>query len=100
MTLSDATAPGPASTQLIQLIWGFMASQALHVAAKLEIFNALRDGPMTVREVAEATGSQELPLRRLLRFLTAIDVVTEDEEGLFSSTALGELLRSDHPQSV
>src|SRR5262245_26530387 len=100
MTPNDAKAPVPAPSQLIQMIWSFMASQALHVAAKLAVFDALRDGPKTVREVAQATGSQELPLRRLLRFLTAIDVVTEDEKGLFSSTTLGELLRSDHPQSV
>jgi O-methyltransferase domain/Dimerisation domain len=100
MTPSDAKAPLPAPSQLIQMIWGFMASQALHVAAKLGVFDELRDGPKTVREVAEASDSQELPLRRLLRFLTAIDLVTEDEKGRFSSTALGALLRSDHPQSV
>lgn len=100
MTPSDTRAPAPGSSQLIQLISGFMASQALHVAAKLAVFDVLRDGPKTVREIAEASDSQEIPLRRLLRFLTTLDIVTEDEQGRFSSTALGELLRSDHPQSV
>jgi O-methyltransferase/methyltransferase family protein len=100
MTPSETEASEPASSQLIQLTWGFMASQAFHVAAKLAVFDVLRDGPKTVREVAEATDSQEIPLRRLLRFLTTLDVVTEDEKGRFSSTTLGALLRSDHPQSV
>jgi DNA-binding IclR family transcriptional regulator len=72
------------------MIWGFMASQALHVAAKLAVFDELRGGPKTIREVAEATDSQEIPLRRLLRFLTTIDVVTQDEKGRFSSTAQGD----------
>jgi O-methyltransferase domain/Dimerisation domain len=100
MIPSDAKVSGPAPSQLIQLIWGFMASQAIHVAAKLAVFDALKDGPRTVLEVAEATDSQERPLRRLLQFLTTLDIVTEDEEGRFSSTELGELLRSDHPQSI
>src|SRR5215468_1709925 len=100
MTLSEAEASGQVSSQLIQMTWGFMASQALHVAAKLAVFDVLRGGPKTVREVAEATDSQEIPLRRLLRFLTTLELVIEDEEGRFFYTALGALFRSDHPQSV
>jgi hypothetical protein len=100
MTTSDVKVGEPASSQIIQLIWGFMASQALHVAAKLAVFDVLRDGPKSIRELSEASDCQERPLRRLLRFLTTLDVVTEDENGRFSSTALGEFFRSDHPQSV
>lgn len=87
-------------SQVSQLMWGFMATQALHVAAKLAVFDLLRDGPQTARELADASACEEFPLRRLLRFLTAVGILAEDERGRFSSTAHGELLRSDHPQSV
>ena len=100
MDADEAKASAPPAAQVVQLIWGFMASQAIHVAAKLAVFDALRDGPKTSRELADASGSQEPALRRLLRFLTAVDLLTEDKHGRFSATALGGVLRSDHPQSV
>jgi len=100
MVSDEAAAPSRGSSQVIEMIWGFMASQALHVAAKLAVFDVLREGPKTSDEIAVASASQERPLRRLLRFLTAVGILTEDALGRFSSTALGELLRSDHPQSV
>ena len=101
MVPDDAQAIGaPPFPQLIQMIWGFMVSQALHAAAKLAVFDVLRDGPKTAGEVAEATASNEFALRRLLRFLTSVDILREDDRGRFSATPLGAFLRSDHPQSV
>jgi hypothetical protein len=85
---------------IMQMIWGFMVSQALHVAAKLAVFDALQDGPKTGTELAQLTTSQEPALRRLLRLLTSVGVLIEDERGRFSATPLGELLRSDHPESA
>ncbi|MEY4071511.1 MAG: dimerization domain, partial [Candidatus Eisenbacteria bacterium] len=32
---------------VMRLVWGFMVSQAIHVAAKMSIFDRLRDGPRT-----------------------------------------------------
>ncbi|MGH9890980.1 MAG: methyltransferase [bacterium] len=99
VTDEDKVSP-PVHSQVSQLMWGFIATQALHVAAKLAVFDLLRDGPKTAPQLADASACQEFPLRRLLRFLTTVGVLTEDERGRFCSTAYGELLRSDHPQSV
>jgi SAM-dependent methyltransferase len=96
---TQATA-APLATQVMQMIWAFMVSHALHIAAKLAVFDVLRDGAKTAGEVAEATGSHEPSLRRLLRLLTSVDVLAEDERGRFSPTPLGDFLRSDHPQSA
>ncbi len=85
---------------LIQSLWSFVLSQALHVAARLAVFDALRDRARTAGEVAEITSAQEHPLKRLLRFLTSVDVLTEDDRGRFSLTGRGEFFRSDHPQSL
>jgi hypothetical protein len=89
-----------ASHQVIYTIWGFMASQALHAAARLAVFDIVRDGPKTAREIAGRSSSSEPPLLRLLRYLTAIGFLTEDAQGRFSSTPLGALLQADHPQSL
>lgn len=85
---------------VMRLVWGFMVSQAIHVAAKLSIFDRLRDGPRTAVELAEATQCHALALRRLLRLLTTVELLVEDEQGRFSVTPMGDLLRGDHPQSA
>jgi hypothetical protein len=82
------------------MIWGFTVSQAVHVAAKLGIADLLRDRPVTAHEVAAASAANEPALLRLLRALTSIDLLVEDEHGRFAATPTGEFLRSDHPQSL
>lgn len=84
----------------MRLVWGFMVSQAIHVAAKMSSFDLLGDGPRTAVELAETTRCHALALRRLLRLLTTVELLVEDEQGCFSVTPLGELLRADHPQSA
>ncbi|GAC1524691.1 MAG: methyltransferase [Chloroflexota bacterium] len=98
---SQASQDGPfPEAVLYQMLGGFQVSQALSTAAKLAIFDMLRDGPKTSPELVEAVGAHAPSLRRLLRFLTTIDILTEDEQGRFAATLMGELLRSDHPQSA
>jgi hypothetical protein len=93
------TSPPPAAA-LGQLIWGFTVSQALYTAAKLGIADVLRNGPKSPSEIADAVGADELALHRLCRALTTINILTEDAQGGFATTAMGELLSSDHPQSM
>jgi len=101
MVSDDSQAAGSQLvSQVMQLVRGFVVSQAIHVAAKLAIFDEVRDGPKTTDELAAVTQSQAPALRRLLRFLTSVDLLSEDEQGRFSTTALGCLLQSDHPQSA
>ena len=83
-----------------QMIWGFVVTQAVYTAAKLGIADALRNGPQVASEIADVVGANEPSLRRLCRTLTSIDILTEDEYGRFTTTALSELLRLDHPQSM
>ena len=100
MLPTDKPADASAATTHMRLIRGFMASQAVHAAAELGVVDILAGGPQTVGEIAGICGAHELALRRLLRFLTSIDILTEDQSGRFAPTELGALLRADHPQSV
>jgi hypothetical protein len=85
---------------LNQLIWGFANTQAVYVTAKLGIVDTVRSGPQTAQAIADVVGAHEPSLRRLLRALTTIGILVEDQDGRFAATPMGELLRSDHPRSV
>jgi hypothetical protein len=90
---------------LVQLIWAFRASQALHVTATLGIADLLAAGPRTADDLARATGTHPRALYRLLRAVASVGVLTEGPAGegtggLFALTDLGQFLRTDHPRSV
>ncbi len=91
--------PSPAAS-LAALIWSFRVTQALHVAATLGLADLLADGPRSVAALAAATGAHAPTLRRLLRALTTVALLTEDEQGCFATTPLGDHLRADHPRSL
>jgi hypothetical protein len=80
-------------TTLAQLIDGYLTTQLLYVAAKLGVADVLADGPRPGREVAAAVGADPDVLVRVLRGLVLDDVLTEDDDGRFALTALGEGLR-------
>jgi len=82
------------------MVNGYQVSHALSVAASLGLSDLLADGPRTPAELAEATGTHEPTLRRLLRALAAVGVFERQDDGRFALTELGATLRSDVPGSV
>ncbi|MFJ6657096.1 methyltransferase [Streptomyces sp. NPDC091377] len=102
MTTPPSPAPRPttADTQrMAQLLAGFQQSQALHAFAELGVATALLDGPLPLGELADVTATDPDALLRLLRFLSGIDVVSYEPDGVFALTALGATL-ADGPGSV
>jgi cyclopropane fatty-acyl-phospholipid synthase-like methyltransferase len=85
---------------LIEVIGGYMTSQALRLAAELKIADLIHAGTDTSAELAKATGSHEPSLHRFLRMLAAVGIFTEPEPGRFGLSAVGEQLRSDSPDSL
>jgi orsellinic acid C2-O-methyltransferase len=77
-----------------QLIYGFVFSQGMYVAARLGLADVLADGPRTTRELAAATGAHEPSLYRLLRALAFAGLVHQPAPDTFALTEQGELLRS------
>lgn len=82
-------------TELVRLINGFQASQAIHVAATLGLADRLRDGPASAAEIARAAGAHPDALHRLMRVLAGIGVIQSAGADRFALTAMGELLRQD-----
>ena len=94
LAMTSAAARLRDRTELQRLVDGFQASQALHVAATLGVADHLRNGPLTVRQLAFAVNVNETALYRLMRALVSIGVLREEQSG-FALTGVGEFLRSD-----
>ena len=81
--------------ELLRLINGFQASQALQVAATLRLADHLGRGAKTSAELAAATDTHSVALHRLLRALASIGVFQERGDGRFALTETGQFLRND-----
>lgn len=90
----------PPQLALQQMIQGFQVTQCIYVAAKLGIADLLKDGPRTSEELAQATSTHAPSLYRVLRLLTAVDLLIEGETHSFGLTPLGGYLQSGVPGSM
>lgn len=90
----------PPRDALLRMTNAFQASQAIHVAATLGIADLLEDGPRSVDDLAQATGTHAPTLYRLLRALASVGVFAEEPDGQFRSTPLAEYLRTNAPRSL
>src|SRR5262249_35413118 len=90
----------PPTAQLMQMIFAFMTSQAIAVAAKLGVADLLKNDAKSIEELAQATGVQARALYRLLRALASVGIFAEDDTRRFRLTPLAEPLRSDAPDSL
>ena len=79
-----------------ELMRGFMATQALYVAARLGVADELAGGPRPVREIARSAGADPDAVHRFLRALAGEGVFAEVEPGVFRNTPASELLRREN----
>jgi precorrin-6B methylase 2 len=85
----------PPGLQLYQMAIGHYVSRALDLAARLGVADLLGAGPLPAAELAAKTDTNAAALRRVLRLLASVGVFSEEDDGRFALTPLGELLRSD-----
>src|SRR5262244_2335309 len=93
------TAPD-ASIELMRLVTGAWAARLVHTAVELGIADHLAGTPRGIDLLAAQIGAHAPSLARLLRALTALGVLHESEERLYSLTPLGVTLRSNVPGSM
>ncbi|MFC0109686.1 methyltransferase [Kibdelosporangium aridum] len=84
--------------RLLGLMTGAWQTQALAVAASLQIFDHLADSEST-EDLAEKVGAHPDSLLRLLRYLASLGVLRASGDG-YALTSLGELLRTDAQYSL
>jgi hypothetical protein len=85
----------PPANRLLTLMTGAWTTQAIAVAAELELADLLTSHPdATVEELAELTAADADSLGRLLRYLASIGLLSDSGE-TFELTEMGRLLRKD-----
>jgi hypothetical protein len=100
--LNAAVAPQalPPEIQLAQLFMGPFIAQAIYVCAKLAIADLLKEGPVSMADLAIQTGAHERSLYRALRCAASVGVFAETEGKTFVNTPMSELLITDAPNSM
>ena len=94
-------AMNPAADQVMDLIFGRWRSQILSAGTELGVFDHLdKRTAKTAETLAAELDADPTLLYRLLRAQAAIGLLEEDGSRGFVLTDKGELLRSDHPQSL
>ncbi len=63
--------------RIMQLIWGYAPPLILEAAISLHIFDTLEAGPMSIPQVAAATGASERGLRCLMNALVSLDFLSK-----------------------
>lgn len=99
MSEKEPKEPSPREA-LLQIVNGYMISHAIYVLAKLDIPDALADGPMSSEELAGTVDADPRSLHRVLRSVAGVGVLSQDDDGRFALTPMGKLLRSDVESSV
>jgi ubiquinone/menaquinone biosynthesis C-methylase UbiE len=89
-----------ARDSLYWMVSGFRTTQMVRAAATLGVCDELAGGPLEATELASRVGADPGILRRLMRALSSFGVVAEAEDGSFSNTEVGELLRKDAKGSL
>jgi hypothetical protein len=90
----------PPHVRLLGLVAAKWFSQPIYVLAKLNVADLLIDGPRHSADLAAAVGADPDRLRRCLRAAAAVGVFTEDDQGRFGLTDMGQCLRSDQAASL
>ena len=85
---------------LFQMVIGKWISQAIGTVVQIGIPDELRNGARRCGELARKADVSEDGLYRLLRALASVGLFTEGADRRFKLTPMGQLLRSDHPQSA
>ena len=94
--MPTATTPSqtPPDAAFAQLLFGKCISMAISVVAKLRVADLLADGPKSLADLATRTETHAPSLYRILRTLAATGVFTEQADGRFALTPMGEYLRT------
>lgn len=90
----------PPNAILMQMLMGIFQGKAVSAMADLGIADLLEDKAKTAAEVAAALGSDLDSTYRLMRALAGGGVLVEHSGQSFTLSPIGELLRTNHPQSL
>ena len=100
MTNAPAQAPIPPQRVMSQLLFGKQLTASLSALARLGVADHMGETPISAEELAGKVGAHAPSLYRVMRMLASVGVFTEEPQGKFALTPLGETLKSDAPGSM
>ncbi len=86
--------------RLMQFITGHWVAAAVYAAARLKLADLLEGGPKSSDDLAEAVGAHKPSVYRVMRALATLGIFDEIAPKRFQLTEVGDLLRSNHPESM
>ena len=92
--------PGAVRAQLLDMLGGFLRTQALHTVARLGVADIVGERPVPIEEIATRVGAEPSALLRVMRLLASLGVFSEAAPGAFVATPLSDGLREDRPYSI
>jgi len=84
----------PPQQQVLGFLYAKWAIGALRAAVEVKVPDALADGPKSIVEISQATGTQPDPLYRVLRAVAAAGIIEERPGGVFALTPASQGLVS------
>jgi len=87
------TRPPAAVNELLGIIYGRFAGQAVCLAAKLGVADLIENGSDTTQRLAASLGAQAHSLRRFLKLLSSCQILREAGQDRWELTDAGKLLR-------
>ena len=92
----------PPHAVLFEMLFGAWTAKILAEVVRLDVPDALVQGPLTADELVRKAGIRAHPiaLHRALRACAALGIVTEDSVGRFGPTRLSALLTRDGPGTL
>lgn len=96
----ETARPSSPRRSLLQIMEFARLSVCIYVAAKLEIPDLLKDGPLSSDSLAQMTQTHAPSLYRVLRLLAGGGILREVEPGHFAVSPAGAYLQRDMPDSV
>ena len=97
---ANRTSPSRPYEVLFQMVIGKWISQALGTIVEIGVPDQLAKGARQCSDIAREAGASEDGIYRLLRALASVGLFAESADRRFKLTGMGQLLRSDHPESL
>jgi hypothetical protein len=88
------------SRALLQMITGHWVAQTVRAGAHLRVVDHVAAGARSAQDVAKRESSDPENTYRLMRAMASLGLLGYEDTGEFSVTALGDLLRTDAPDSL
>ncbi len=83
---SAPAAPTLSPERIMQMAWGYAPPLILETAIRHRVFDVLDGGPLSLGEIAQATGASERGLAAILNVLVGLDFLAKDANGQYALT--------------